>query len=231
MRRVGHQRIAVEIFREDALAHRDRLGLIHPVEAEPPDVGIHLDDEGREIVVETIGVRPDPASVDLFEGEGEGVEGLVRAEPEEFVAADLDVDVEMLGIGIADAAVGAVRGDDQIVIGPVREVGAGFMLEVARSRRVRGRVLQNGEQALAADADEAVARRSDAFAMDMDVDIVPMGEFVADRRAADGVVRHQILDRLVGKDDAPAERVVGAVALEQVDPDASALRSFIDIAK
>ena len=32
-----------------------------------------------------------------------------------------------------------------------------------------------------------------------------------------GIVRHQILDRLVGEDDAPAERVVGPVALEEVD--------------
>ena len=35
--------------------------------------------------------------------------------------------------------------------------------------------------------------------------------------ARDGIVGHQILDRLVGEDDAPAERVVGPVALEQVD--------------
>ena len=51
----------------------------------------------------------------------------------------------------------------------------------------------------------------------MDLDIVPMREFVADHRAADGIVGHQIFDRLVGKDDAPAERVVGPVALEYVD--------------
>ena len=54
--------------------------------------------------------------------------------------------------------------------------------------------------------------------MDMDVDIVPMGEFALDdRRARHGIVGQQILDRLVGEDHAPAERVVGPVALEQVD--------------
>ena len=51
--------------------------------------------------------------------------------------------------------------------------------------------------------------------MDMDVDIVPMGEFALDDGARDGIVGQQILDRLVGEDDAPAERVVGAVALDR----------------
>jgi hypothetical protein len=66
--------------------------------------------------------------------------------------------------------------------------------------------------------------------VDVDVDIVPMREFAADHGARDGIVRHQILDRLVGEDDAPAERVVGAVALEQVDL-VRGSRSFIEIAK
>src|SRR3546814_951611 len=78
-------------------------------------------------------------------------------------------------------------------------------------------LLQDIEQALAADADEAVARRADAIAVDVDVDIVPMGELALDDLAADGIVGHQVLDRLVGEDDAPAERVVGQVALEQID--------------
>lgn len=218
MRGVGHQRIAVEIFREDILADGDRFRLIHPVEAEcRPDIGIHLDDEGREIVIEAIGVRPDPAGFDLFEGEGEGVEGLVRAEPEEFVAADLDVDVEMLGIGVADAAVGAVRRDDEVIIGPVGEIGARLMLEMQVHAELAGTFLQDREQALAADADKTMAGGADTFAMDMDVDIVPMREFVADGGATDGIVRHQILDGLVREDDPPAERIVGPVAFEQVD--------------
>src|SRR3546814_9024551 len=78
-------------------------------------------------------------------------------------------------------------------------------------------LLQDIEQALAADADEAVARRADAIAVDVDVDIVPMGELALDDLAADGIVGHQFLDRLVGEDDTPAERDVGQVALEQID--------------
>jgi hypothetical protein len=32
-----------------------------------------------------------------------------------------------------------------------------------------------------------------------------------------GIVRHQIVDRLIGEDDSPAERVVGPVALVEID--------------
>ena len=108
---------------------------------------------------------------------------LVRAEPEEFVAAHLDVDAEMLRIAVADPAVGAVGGDDQIVVRPVGEIGARLLLEMELDAELARALLQDGEQPLAADADEAVARRADRLAVDMDVDIVPMGEFAADRRA------------------------------------------------
>ena len=68
-------------------------------------------------------------------------------------------------------------------------------------------------------------------AVDMDVDIVPMGELVADDRARDRIVGHQILDRLVGEDDAPAERVVGAGCARTGRSRARGSRSFIEIAK
>ena len=153
----------------------------------------------------------------LLEREGEGLEHLVCAEPEELVAPDLRVDSEMLLVAGADAAVGAVGGDDQVIALPVGEVGARFMLEMERDAELARPFLQDRQQPLAADADEAVAGGSNRLAVDMDLDIVPMGEFVADPGAAHRIVGHQILDRLVGEDDAPAERVVGAVALEQVD--------------
>src|SRR3546814_3888810 len=123
----------------------------------------------------------------------------------------------MLLVAGADAAVGAVGGDDEVVALPIVEVGARLMLEMEIDAEFARPLLQDIEQALAADADEAVARRADAIAVDVDVDIVPMGELALDDLAADGIVGHQVLDRLVGEDDAPAERVVGQVALEQID--------------
>ena len=52
--------------------------------------------------------------------------------------------------------------------------------------------------------------------MDMDVDVVPMGEFVGDDPARYRIVGHQIFDRLVGKDDAPAEGHAFGIALEHM---------------
>src|SRR5206468_297764 len=94
---------------------------------------------------------------------------------------------------------------------------ARFMLEMEADTEAARPLLQDRQQPLAADADEAVAGRADRLAVNVDLDIVPMGEFALDDRARDRIVRDQILDRLVGEDDAPAERVVGAVALEEVD--------------
>ena len=118
-------------------------------------------------------------------------------------------------VAVADAAVGAVGGDDEVVAGPVGEVGARLMLEMEVDAERARPLLQDVQQPLAADADEAVARGADRLAVDVDLDIVPMGEFVLDRGAGDGIVGHQILDRLVGEDHAPAERVVGPVALDR----------------
>jgi hypothetical protein len=75
---------------------------------------------------------------------------------------------------------------------------------------------QNFEQPLAPDADETMARRADAVPLDMDLDIVPMGELVGDDPPGDRVVGHQILDRLIRKDHAPAEGHAFRVALEHM---------------
>src|SRR3546814_6082920 len=97
----------------------------------------------------------------------------------------------MLLVAGADAAVGAVGGDDEVVALPIVEVGARLMLEMEIDAEFARPLLQDIEQALAADADEAVARRADAIAVDVDVDIVPMGELALDDLAADGTVGHQ----------------------------------------
>ena len=102
-------------------------------------------------------MRPDPASLRALEGEGEGLEGLGGAEPEEFVAPLLDIDPELGRVAVADAAVGAVGGDDQVVIRPIVQVRARLPLEMEVHAQVAGPLLEDVQQPLAADADEAVA--------------------------------------------------------------------------
>ena len=159
VRRVRLQRVAVEIFGEQPFARGDALRLVHPVEAEAaPRLFRAFDDEGRAVGREAIGVRPDPAVLGFLEREGEGVERLGRAEPDELVGADVDVDAERVGVCVAEARVDAVRGDDQVVVAPRRIGGIALGFEVEHDAELARAVLQDFEQPLAADADEAVAR-------------------------------------------------------------------------
>src|SRR5215467_8274975 len=93
MARVQHQSVAAEILGEDAFAGRDRFIFRHRAEAElVPGRLRTLDDERRGVLVELIGVRPDPALVSFLKDEGESVvELLVRAEPDELALADVGV--------------------------------------------------------------------------------------------------------------------------------------------
>ena len=53
--------------------------------------------------------------------------------------------------------------------------------------------------------------------MDMDVDIVPMGEFGGDDGGGFRVGAGEVFDGLVAEHDAPAERHAVGIALEDVD--------------
>src|SRR3954449_3470644 len=51
----------------------------------------------------------------------------------------------------------------------------------------------------------------------MDVDVVPVREFLRYRRGGDGIVGGDVLDSQIGEDDAPAEGDAGRIALEDGD--------------
>ena len=51
----------------------------------------------------------------------------------------------------------------------------------------------------------------------MHIDVVPMGEFAQDRLCTFGIVGLEVVHRLVGEHDAPAEGIVGTVALHHPD--------------
>ena len=66
-------------------------------------------------------------------------------------------------------------------------------------------------------AAETVTTGCDGAAMEVDVDIVPMREVVRDALVRLGIGARQTLQCRVREDHAPAERVVGAVALQHYD--------------
>src|SRR3546814_4244796 len=78
-------------------------------------------DKGREAVVEAVGVRPYPHGCGLLKGEGEGIEDLRRAKPAKLVGARLDVDAEMRGVAVSDAAADPVGSDHEVVAVPRSE--------------------------------------------------------------------------------------------------------------
>ena len=139
-----------------------------------------------------------------------------RAEPDEAVRAHVDVGLVGVGVLAADAAVEAVAGDDEVGVGVV-----GGRLDVGLEHQLDADFLaarlQDVEQALPADAAEAVAARDELAPRMCDLDVVPVVEGVEDLRRARRVGRLQVAERLVGEDDAPAEGVVGLVALDDAD--------------
>ena len=155
----------------------------------------------------------------LLEGEGEGVEQLVRAEPDEATAALLDVGLEHLGIALADAAVEPVTGDHQVgaVLGCQRLVVGGIALEHQLHAQRQAALLQDVEQALAPDAAKAVATGAHATTFEKDFDVVPVVEGLADQLGCRRVRGRQVGQRLVAQHHAPAEGVEGPIALDHGD--------------
>ncbi len=159
---------------------------------------------------------PDPARLGLFESEGEGIKRLRRSKPDEAVGSFLYVDPEIFGVGFAEPAVDAVGGDHQVPLAPVVKARIAFRLIMDFDAQLASPGRQYFEQALAANPDESMTGRSDARPMDVDVDIVPMGKFVGDDLAGSWIVRHQILNGLIGKDYAPAEGDAFGVTFEHM---------------
>ncbi len=151
-----------------------------------------------------------------LEGEGECGEFLVRAEPDEAALADGDIRLEHLRVTRSDSAVDAVRGDDEIRIGE-RLQFADFGLKVLLHAERTGPLLENVEQPPPADSAEAVTARLDGLAPKVHLDIVPVMEVPDDRIMRPGIRRLKARHGLVREHDAPAERIVGPIALVNLD--------------
>jgi hypothetical protein len=152
------------------------------------------------------------AVLGLGDEELEGVEDEVGAEPHVLGAARVQRRAERGLVRAAHRAVDAVGADDEV---GVREVG--IRAEVQPHAERVGPPLQGAEQLPPAERREAVAAGGHDLALVVDVDLGPAGEQRGELRERLGVGRLDPLQRLVGEDDAEAERVVGSVPF--VDPD------------
>jgi len=157
MTRIRHQFMAPEIAGKDLLAGRRRLLSTHPVKSgAAPCLLRAFDDKCRCVGVELVGVRPDPAVLGLLEDKGEGVvEFLLRAKPDIFAGAHLDVGLEHIGVGGAHPRIHAIRTHDEIVIGVGSDIFS-LRLEFELDPERKGTFLKDIQQPLAADAGKSV---------------------------------------------------------------------------
>ncbi len=121
--------------------------------------------------------------------------------------------MEGAGVALAHAAVDPVGPDQKIAaLAQLLDV-ADLVLEVQLHAEFRRSPLQDREQSFARNSAEAVAARANRVSLEVDLDIVPVGKGLRDLALRRFVGRPQVLQRRIGKDDAPAEGVERAIAL------------------
>ncbi len=205
--------------REDALAFRDHRVPAHRVEAEAPPRGLRaFHDERRGVGVELVGMRPYPAVLGALEHEGECLVELgARAEPHELAGARVDLGAERRFVARAGARVDPVGRHEQVAVAADRLDVVHLGLEAQVDAELARAVLQQQEHRPPPQPAEAVAGGDRVDAVLHHADVVPVGEAVADRGGRGRVVGGEVVERLVRQHHAPAEGVVGAVALDHHD--------------
>ena len=123
----------------------------------------------------------------------------------------------MLLVALAPSAVEPVRGQNQVEIGKLLQVGLDLGLERQLYAELPGAVLQDLQHVQPADTAEAVAARSNHVTVDVDIDIVPVGKPLEDLLRRHRIVLGEVLESLIGEHHAPAESVVGPIALVESD--------------
>lgn len=213
------QLVPVEEVVEQLLQEMEAVGLAERVQAEArPGLRGALDDTGGALAAEPVGVAPDPAVLGLLEGEAEGVEHLGGAEPDVLVAAARDRAAEVVGVGLAERAVDAVRGDDQVRVGQFGCVGAGdVVLELDPYTELLGPVGEQGEHPPPPDPEARVAPVDGPLVADDGDPVVPGHGRVGDGGRGLGVARAQLVEQPGPVRHAPAVRGARGVPLVHGD--------------
>src|SRR5262249_46148455 len=109
---------------------------------EPVRLG-SFDDEGGPVGVEAVSVQGEPAPWGFAEVEGEGVEFLSCAQPDETVFANLNIGFEEGFVFAAGGGRGAVPGNDEIIIRGVSVRGGGVRFALQVDAKFSGALLKN----------------------------------------------------------------------------------------
>ena len=207
----------LQVRRENPLHQPRAFLLAHAVEAGAGEgFGIGLEDPCRAAGFVLIGVGDEAAPFGLKKDESERVERAGGAHPGELVRPQVYLGSEMIGVMLAEAAVAAVGNDDQV---GVRKVGrlVDLGLELQLDAELRSPLLQKQQQRPSRAPAEAVATDAVHAVLEVDRDVVPIGEVANDVLIALRIVFCEIVEGFVGKHHAEAEGVVGTIALEHGD--------------
>ena len=217
MASIGHEWVATQVGGKQLFAEGHRLVGAQRIQAVGrPDVLGRFDDEGGGLFVKLVDVGLEPAVFGLLENEVEGVELLVGTKPDKTVGPCHHIGLEHIGVQVTNAGVDAVAGDHQVGIGEVG-VGHHVLLEHQLDTQLFTARLQDVEQLLAANPHKAVAAAADGAALETQLDVVPVVEGLLDGGGGGRVPLAHVLHGGIREHHAPAEGVVGLVALDHRD--------------
>src|ERR1700722_15122744 len=217
MVRVAHQSISAQVFGEERLAESDRLLTGAAVEAvRAPGLLARFDDYRGDVAAELLRMDLKPAMLGLFEREGKGGQLLARPEPNEAALADGNIRPECRRMTRPNLAVDAVGRDDEIGIGERLQV-ADFSLKALLDAQRTRPLLKDIEQPPPADSAEAGAVRTNRLAAKMHVHGIPVMKSLDDRIMRLRIRGLEARHGLIREDDAPPKRIVGAIALIDLD--------------
>src|SRR5262249_53879446 len=99
----------------------------------------------------------------------------------------------------------------------IRHCAFDFGFEFQTNAKLTRALLQQDQKLLATDPAESMPGRYDPLPAIMHGDIVPICKATADGLRTDGIILRQVVQCLVGKNNAPTERIVRTIALEHSD--------------
>src|SRR3569833_711297 len=115
VRGVALKAMAVQVAAEEPLAESDRLLGVIPIQTvSQPGLLPGLDDDGREVLAELVGMDLEPAVLRTLKSEGKGQEGLGSSQPDKPAFALVDIGLEHVYVAVTGAAVAPVRRDNEI---------------------------------------------------------------------------------------------------------------------
>ncbi len=216
-RAVHSELVAVELARKHIFEETGGRPFVKVCKPGPrKGLGVGLHHPGRAAWLVLIAVGNEDAVLGFAEEEREGVERAGRSHPRETVGPQFDARSEMFGICLSDLRVDAVGTDHEI---GVADLGGRYLvLELQLDAEPACALTEQVQERHAGAAAEAVAADAVDRILEMDFDVVPVGEILRNGAVALAIVGLEGFQRLVGEHDAEAERIVGPVALEHGDP-------------